>query len=122
MAGIALAAGVMALATAPALADSASISGGVVRHTVVDYTTARTITVSGSDIWFQKTDGPEIDLRWRTCSNSAFGGWTNFANADPTGWQTLGTDFLSSTVFCLSSYSYGTNGTDTFAGTLEWNV
>lgn len=122
VAGVALAAGVVGMGASPVLADSAFISGDVIRHLVVNYTTDRTISVGGSDIWHQKTDGPEIDLRWRKCDGSVVGNWTRFADADPTGWKTIGTDFLSGTVFCLSSYSHGTNGSDTFSGNLEWNV
>jgi hypothetical protein len=107
----------------PAGASSTTITGSLTRNTTTFYTTGRTITVGGSGIFFRKTDGPEIDLKWYKCSDrNVSGAFVNFPNPDPTARKQLGSGFLASTVFCLAAFDYGTNATDTFTGPLDWNV
>lgn len=111
------------LATAmPASAASAGLSGSLRRGAWVNYGTQRTITVSGTHIFVRKTDGPEIDVKWRRCAGGAEGSPVRFQNADPTPRIRIGSNFRSGTVFCLSAKSYGSNATDTWNGTVWWNV
>jgi hypothetical protein len=114
--------GVLAIAN-PADASSSNITGSLTRNVTTYYTTGRTITASGSNIYFRKTDGPDIDLKWYKCSNMGVAGsFVYFENPDPTSRKVIGTNFASSTVFCLAAFDYGTNATDTFSGGLDWNV
>jgi hypothetical protein len=88
-----------------------------------NYTATHTISVGGTKIFFRKTDGLEIDLRWRKCDDaSVHGTYVNFPNPDPTGRFQLGMNFLAGTVFCLTAFDHGSNATDTFTGPLDWNV
>jgi hypothetical protein len=107
----------------PADASTSTITGSLTRNQTTFYTTGRTITVGGSNIFFRKTDGPEIDLKWYKCSDrNVSGSFVNFPNPDPTARKQIGSNFLASTVFCLAAFDYGTNATDTFTGPLDWNV
>ena len=108
--------------TLPASASTVGLSGSLTRHAWVNYSTQRTITASGSSIFVKKTDGPEIDVKWRRCAGGAQGSPVRLQNADPTPRVRIGTNFLPGTGFCLSAYSYGSNSTDTWNGNLWWNV
>lgn len=119
--------GIMAVAillggAIPALASSAGLSGNLTRNAWVNYNTQRTITVAGTHIYVRKTDGPELDVKWRRCAGGAQGSPVRFQNADPTPRIRIGANFLAGTVFCLSAYSRGSNATDTWNGTVWWNV
>ncbi|MEV6241598.1 hypothetical protein [Lentzea sp. NPDC051838] len=78
--------------------------------------------VGGTNIYVRKTDGPEIDVKWRRCAGGAEGSAVRLQNADPTPYVRIDTNFRASTVFCLSAKSYGSNTTDTWNGTVKWNV
>ena len=113
---------VLLLAT-PAAASSSGLNGSLTRGQVTWYGTARTITASGSNIYVQKVDGPEIDVKWYKCSDrNVSGAWYRLPNADPTARIRIGTGFAPNTQFCLAALSYGSNTTDTWAGTVWWNV
>lgn len=99
-------------------ATSTSVTGNLTVG-VVTYTNPRTITVSGSNISFRKTDGPEMALRWYKCGNTGVAGsFVYFENPDPTATKLLGTGFIAGTKFCLQSQ--GVTFGDTFTGTLWW--
>jgi hypothetical protein len=117
-------AGVATLAlAAPASASSQVTTGGLTKDKVTYYTTGRTITAGGSNIYVQKTDGPAIDVKWYKCGNTGVSGaWVYLQNADPTPRARLGSGFLASTVFCLAAWDHGSNSTDTWTGTVWWNV
>ncbi|HWS34927.1 MAG TPA: hypothetical protein VN408_19580 [Actinoplanes sp.] len=110
-------------AATPALATDAGISGSLTKNQTTWYGTQRTITANGSNIYVKKTDGPEIDVKWYKCSdrNNA-GGWVRLPNADPTGRLLIGSGFAAGTVFCLAAISRGSNATDSWSGTVSWNV
>jgi hypothetical protein len=60
---------------------------------------------------------------WYKCGDrSNHGTAVPFPNADPTAKKLLGTNFAINTHFCLAAYSYGNNATDTYTGTLWYNV
>lgn len=110
-------------AGAPAFASTATITGSLTQGQVSTYTTPRSITVAGSNIYFRKTDGPEIQLRWYKCGNTSIhGAWVDFPNPDPTSRVAIGTNFAAGTSFCLQAMDLGSNPTDTFTGDLAWNV
>lgn len=110
------------LGAIPASASSAGLSGSLTRNSWVNYGTQRTISVGGTSIFVNKTDGPEIDVKWRRCAGGAQGSPVRLQNADPTPRVRIGTNFASGTVFCLSAYSHGSNATDTWNGNVWWNV
>jgi hypothetical protein len=121
-----IAATVLALAaitTSSAQATQELVTGVIHSGQMSNYNVARTISVGGTKIFFRKTDGPEIDLRWRKCNDaSVHGTYVNFPNPDPTGRFQLGMNFLAGTVFCLTAVDHGSNADDTFTGPLDWNV
>ncbi|GLZ34539.1 hypothetical protein Lesp02_67260 [Lentzea sp. NBRC 105346] len=106
----------------PASASSAGLSGSLRKGQWVHYGTQRTISVSGTHIFVKKTDGPELDVKWRRCAGGAEGSPVRLQNADPTPRIRIGSNFRSGTVFCLSAKSHGNNTTDTWNGTVWWNV
>lgn len=106
----------------PASASSSGISGNLRKGAWVNYTTQRTITVGGTNIYVNKTDGPEIGVKWRRCAGGAQGSEVRLQNADPTPRVRIGSNFRASTVFCLSAKSYGSNSTDTWNGNVWWNI
>ena len=88
------------------------------------YTDKHTITVSGSNIYVKKTDGPGILVMFYKCSDrSVHGSWKRLQNDDPTPWVLIGTNFKVNTVFCLAvDDDQGNNDTDTWTGEIKWNV
>jgi hypothetical protein len=122
-AGIAAAMAMVLVFATPASASQTNVTGSLVKDQQTFYLTKRTISVSGSSIYVQKTDGPHIHIKWYKCGNrNVSGAWIDFANADPTPKQRIGTNFLANTVFCLAAWDHGSNATDTWSGTLWWNV
>jgi hypothetical protein len=122
-AGTAAVMGISLFVGAPAFATSATITGSLTQGQISTYTTSRTITVAGSNIYFKKTDGPQIELRWYKCGNTSIhGAWVTFPNPDPTSRVAIGTNFAANTSFCLQALDQGSNSTDTFTGNLDWNV
>lgn len=116
---------VLTLLMAPqgAGATAESIGGTVYRNVEVNYLTERTVTVGGSNIYFQKSDGPALSLTWYRCGNTAVrGSWVYFENDDPTNRLMVDWGFAYGARFYLSTISHGNNYQDTFSGTLWWNV
>lgn len=108
-------------------ATSEYITGNVERYTVVEYYVGRTVTAAGSNIYFQKFDGPGLYLQWYKCGDYSgavgkIGPWRYFVNPDPTDRQYLDGGFIYGARFCLRSYSMGSNTYDTFSGWLDYNV
>jgi hypothetical protein len=67
------------------IASSTGFTGSLVKDRITYYTTGRTISAGGSNIYVQKTDGPEIDGMWYKCSDrNVHGAWFRLQNADPT--------------------------------------
>lgn len=99
-------------------------SGNLTKDKVTTYTKARTVTVSGSNIYVQKTDGPGILVRFYRCGDTSYhGNWSRLANADPTGYVLIGTNFAKGAKFCLQAWDdQGNNATDTWTGNVKWNV
>jgi hypothetical protein len=107
----------------PASATSDNIGpASVVRHQWVNYTTGRTVTSGGTNIYVRKNEGPEMDVKWRRCAGGAQGNAVRLENHDPTVPHLIGSNFLSGTVFCLSAYSLGNNTNDEWTGSVRWNV
>lgn len=107
----------------PASASSSGLTGSLVKDQQTFYTTGRTITVGGSHIFVQKTDGPHIHVKWYKCGNQGVAGaWIDFQNEDPTPRLRIGSNFLANTTFCLAAWDHGSNATDTWSGTVWWNV
>jgi hypothetical protein len=107
----------------PADASQTNVTGSLVKDQVTYYTTQRLISASGSNIYVQKTDGPHISLKWYKCGNrNVSGAWYDFPNTDPTARIRIGTNFASGTYFCLAAWDHGNNSTDTWSGTVWWNV
>lgn len=114
--------GALVATAMPASASESGLSGNLRKGEWVHYGTQRTVTVAGTNIYVRKTDGPEIDVKWRRCSGGAEGSAVRLQNADPTPYVRIGSGFRASTVFCLSAKSYGSNSTDTWNGNVRWNV
>ena len=114
--------GALISTAAPASATDNGISGNLRKDVWVHYGTQRTVTVGGTNIYVRKTDGPEIDVKWRRCAGGAEGSAVRLQNADPTPYVRIGSNFRASTVFCLSAKSHGSNATDTWNGNVRWNV
>lgn len=111
------------LVATPASATSSGFTGSLVQDQQVFYTTPRTISVGGTSIFVQKTDGPHLSAKWYKCGDRGVAGaWIDFENADPTARKRIGSNFLGGTVFCLAAWSHGNNATDTWSGTIWWNV
>ena len=107
----------------PANATSENFTGVVHKDQQVFYTNGRDITVGGTDIFVQKTDGPHLHAKWYKCGNrNVSGAWIEFANADPTARKRIGSGFIAGTRFCLASWSHGNNENDTWSGRVWWNV
>lgn len=106
-----------------ASASYASISGTIYRNQRVWFTYAREVSVAGSNIYHQKTDGPGMWLAWYKCADRTVRGPDiYFQDADPTGRLLLDYGFRAGAVFCLTAVSNGSLYQDTFRGGLEWNV
>jgi hypothetical protein len=99
-------------------------TGDLNKGQVIYYTTSRTITVAGSSIYVNKTDGPGIQVMWYKCGDhSNHGPWKRLANGDPTGYVKLDSGFLKNTHFCLAAWDdQGKNNTDTWTGQIKYNV
>ncbi len=106
----------------PASATDNGISGNLRKDVWVHYGTQRTVTVGGTNVYMRKTDGPELDVKWRRCAGGAEGSAVRLQNADPTPYVRIGSNFRASTVFYLSAKSHGSNATDTWNGNVRWNV
>ncbi|MBV9822778.1 MAG: hypothetical protein JO144_11105 [Actinobacteria bacterium] len=109
----------------PALATTTTNTGNVVQGQWYWGTNNWTTTTYASNIYFTKTDGPEIDLEWYKCSDrTKHGSPVHFENADPTAQKKLNLSgtMAQGTTFCLAVYSYGNNATDTYTGQLVYDV
>ena len=107
----------------PSWATTTTNTGNVVQGQWYWGTHSWTTQTSGRNIWFTKTDGPEIRLEWYKCSDrTKHGSPVHFENADPTGRYELASNMAAGTTFCLAVYSLGNNPTDTYTGTLEYDI
>lgn len=117
---------ILAVLLAPAQqadASYATVSGTIYKGQRVWFTSAREVTVGGSNIYHQKTDGPGMWLAWYKCSDRTVrGSDVYFHDADPTSRLMLDYGFRNGAVFCLTAVSNGVFNQDTFTGGLEWNV
>ncbi|MFJ1914579.1 hypothetical protein ACIOGX_21945 [Streptomyces sp. NPDC088147] len=114
---------IMLVSAIPASARNDVIGPASVRKsTWVHYTTQRTVSESGTNIYVRKSNGPELDVTWRRCAGGQTGTPVRLPNTDPTSAIRIGRDFLAGTVFCLSAYSRGNNETDTWEGIIYWDV
>jgi hypothetical protein len=104
-------------------ASQSGVAGSLTKDQITYYTSPRTITVGGSNIYVQKTDGPEIEIMWYKCSDrNVHGPWYRLQNADPTPRTRIGSNFAVNTDFCLAALDHGSNKKDAWSGTLWWNV
>jgi len=122
--GLLLASAALVLAAAtPAVATESSHTDSVHKSQYTYSVYGRTITAGNSNIYYQKTDGPQVLITWYKCGyTSVHGANVQFANPDPTGRQLIDYGFLANTTFCLRFYSQGNNTTDTVTGNTWWNV
>lgn len=106
----------------PAQAATASVSG-TLKSTTTYYTTARTISVSGSNIYL-KIDARSVDMKvfWYKCGDRSVRGQSVHFAAHDTGRKRLGTNFAAGTSFCLGAGGDFAEGTRTWSGKLDWNV
>jgi len=120
---IAAAAAMVLVFANPANATSENFTGTVRQDQVVWHENSRHISVGGSHIFVQKTDGPHLHAKWWKCGNrNVSGAWIEFLNADPTARKRIGSGFIAGTNFCLASWSHGNNAVDTWSGRVWWNV
>ncbi|CAM5236590.1 hypothetical protein GCM10010329_61450 [Streptomyces spiroverticillatus] len=114
-------AGVMAVA-APAHATTAGVSGSV-KSTTTYYTTARTITTGGTNVYL-RLNARNVDMKvwWYKCSDKSVRGSAVIFWAADTGRKTLGTNFTKGASICLAAAADIGQGSATWSGTLTWNV
>lgn len=107
----------------PAQATSSAHTDDVTQQAYTYSVYGRTVSTGGTNIYYKKTDGPQVKVTWYKCGYTGTHGTNvDFENADPTDRKVLGTNFLATTIFCLRFYSEGGNSTDTVTGTTYWNV
>jgi hypothetical protein len=104
----------------------ASGNDGITKNQWVYFYTPRYVTSGGSNIYFRKSDGPGLFMKWYRCNvpsvNGPPGGvyWTD---PDPQDFaRLLDYGFAYNACFMLMVMSNGSNYTDEFSGTLWWNV
>jgi hypothetical protein len=123
-------AGTTMLAT-PASAASAtttvSYTWPVAKKQVKYYPTPQFhITLSGSNLYIKKTDGPALEVMYYKCSDKTnHGSWVPLSNTDGSHapWVTVATNFKKGSLVCLASYDTGgKNATDTFTATVAYNT
>lgn len=96
-------------------------TGGTVYIGVTrDFETPRTIYNSGSNIYFERNAGPEIDFTWYKCSDYQVRGWPRYLGDYQR--HLIDSDFLPGTVFCLAVSSNQYPSPATFEGWLDWDV
>ena len=85
-----------------------------------------TITLSGSNLYIKKTDGPALEVMYYKCSDKTnHGSWISLPNTDGSGapWETVATNFAPNSSVCLASDDTGgKNATDTFTATVAYNT
>ncbi|MEI7031237.1 hypothetical protein [Streptomyces pratensis] len=121
VASVAALAGVIGFSS-PAHAASTSVYGSVSSYTTY-YSTARTITASGSDIYL-RVNPRTVDIKvfWYKCSDrNVRGAAVNFWSHE-SGRKLIGSNFRSGTSFCLAAAGDIGEGSRSWSGTLEWNV
>jgi hypothetical protein len=84
------------------------------------------ITLSGSNLYIKKTDGPALEVEyWKCGTESNHGSWVSLPNTDGSSapWVTVATNFAAGSPVCLASYDTGgKNATDTFTATVAYNT
>ncbi|MEW2067473.1 hypothetical protein [Streptomyces sp. NPDC007346] len=106
----------------PAQAATASVQGSVTSSTTY-YTTARTITTGGTNIYL-KVNPRTVDIKvfWYKCGDrSVRGTAVNFWSHE-SGRKLIGSNFVSGTNFCLAASGDIGQGSRTWSGKLDWNV
>ncbi|GGU66175.1 hypothetical protein FHX79_112107 [Streptomyces cavourensis] len=106
----------------PAQAATATVSG-TVKSTTTYYSTARTISVGGSNIYL-KINARSVDMKvfWYKCGDRSVRGQSVHFAAHDTGRKRLGTNFAAGTTFCLGAAADIGEGSRTWSGKLDWNV
>lgn len=111
-----LAAGFAMLSAVPAQAASTTITVPFKHNQITCFTTARTITVAGSNIDARVALGGVMQLAWYKCGDRTTRG--ELVRMEGTR-KHVGTNFKAGTKFCLASNSPYTEGT--VGGTLWWS-
>jgi hypothetical protein len=111
-----LAMGFVLLSALPAQAASTTITVPFKHNQITWFTTARTITVAGSNIDAQVALGGVMQLAWYKCGDRNTRG--AFVRMEETRTR-VGSNFKAGTKFCLASNSPYTSGT--VGGTLWWS-
>ena len=111
-----LAVGALVLGATPANAASTTITVPFKHNQITWFTTARTITVAGSNIDAQVALAGVMQLAWYKCGDRNTRG--AFVRMEEYR-KHVGTNFKAGTKFCLASNSPYTSGT--VGGTLWWS-
>lgn len=117
---IAVGAGLMmavAVGAQPAAATTATISVPFTSGTKQWFTTSRTVTTAGSNIYAAVQAADSFSLAWYKCSDRNTRG--SFVVMKQYS-KVLGTNFLSGSKFCLASQGNGSSGES--PGAVYWNV
>jgi len=113
-----------------ALATSSWISSG---EDAIDndywqpFYTPRYVYASGSNIYFRKSDGPGLWMKWYRCYNTSVNGpganGVYWSDPDPQDFaKLLDYGFGYNACFMLMVLSNGADDKDEFSGTLWWDV
>lgn len=112
-----------------ALATSSWISSGedaIDNDYWVPLYTERYVTAGGSNIYFRKSDGPGLSMKWYRCYNTSVNGppgGVYWSDPDPQDFaRMLDYGFAYNACFMLMVLSNGADDKDEFSGTLWWNV
>lgn len=113
-------AGSLLLTAAPAHATTTSVSA-TVGGSYTYYTTARTITANGSNIYL-KVDPPGVAMKvfWYKCSDRGVRGAA--VEVGSGARKLIGSNFAAGTAFCLAAAADVSETRLPWRGTLYWNV
>ncbi|WP_405771590.1 hypothetical protein [Streptomyces sp. NBC_01538] len=106
----------------PAHATSGNVQGDV-KSTTTYYSTKRTITANGSNIYL-RINNPGVDMKvfWYKCDDRRVRGVdVNFWNSTSPR-KLIGSNFQAGTVFCLAAAGDIGEGSFPWTGKADWNV
>lgn len=113
-------AGSVLLMAAPAHATTANVSGTAGANYTY-YTTARTISANGSNIYLKaSTGGIPMKVFWYKCSDRGVHGAA--VEVGSGSRKLIGSNFQSGTTFCLAAAADVSETRLSWTGTLAWNV
>ena len=114
-------------ASAAPATTTISYTWKVAQKEIIYYSTPQfNMTLSGSNLYIKKTDGPALEVMYYKCGvPTNHGSWISLPNTDGSSapWVTVATNFAAGSPVCLASDDTGgKNATDTFTATVAYNT